>query len=903
METGALITKTIFPNIVAGHSGSTCAARLLWLFFLALPAVVQGQAFTNSDGIWDYTTNADGLTLTITEYTGASADVTIPTEIDGLVVNAIGQDAFFYCWGLTSVTIGTNVTSIGGFAFAECYGLKSMTIPGSVTNVGAWAFAWCSSLASVFFTGNAPTAASYVFWGESVTVYYLPGTAGWGSTFAGAPTVRLSLSPTIVTQPQSQTVLAGSEVELEVVASGALPLVYQWFFNGNAMSGATNSFLDFDDIRGSQAGAYTVVVTNSYGSVTSLAATLTVQNEFTYTNNYGIWTYTINPDGRTLTIINYRGAGGDVTIPTDINGLTVNTIGQSAFSNSGLTSVTIGTNITSIGDYAFVYCYGLTSVTIPGSVTNLGAYAFAFCTNPNLAVVSSLTNVFFTGNAPVAASTVFWGSGQGGLTVYYLPGTTGWGSTFAGGPTVRLSLSPTIVVPPESQTVLAGSAVELEAVAGGAPPLVYQWFFDGQALADATNFFLKFDDVPGSQSGAYTVVVTNSYGSVTSLEANLNVQIECLYTNNYGTWTYTTNVDGQALTIIGYSGSGGEVTIPTDINGLTVNGIGQSVFFDSDVTGVTVGTNITSIGVYAFAECSRLTSMTIPGSVTNIGAWAFAWCGNLTNLSFAGNAPTTASYAFWADSLTVYCLPGATGWDTSLAGMTVVMVPGILWPPQTQTAEIGSTVDFTPGADGIPAVTCEWFFNGANLINRGTNVCLELTNVDYSRDGAYTLVVMNAYGAVTSPPAMLDVIPVVPRRLVPAVQLTGAAGSRLNVDYVNSLKPALNDWTTLDSVSLTSTSQFYFDLSEPLPPKRFYRAWQSGTPAVAPSLNLPGLVPAITLAGTVGHSLELDYINQLGPTNAWVTLGTITLTNTSQLYFDVSVLGQPARLYRIVPVP
>jgi hypothetical protein len=88
----------------------------------------------------------------------------------------------------------------------------------------------------------------------------------------------------------------------------------------------------------------------------------------------------------------------------------------------------------------------------------------------------------------------------------------------------------------------------------------------------------------------------------------------------------------------------------------------------------------------------------------------------------------------------------------------------------------------------------------------------------------------------------------------------------------------------------------------PLPPQRFYRAWQTGTPSVVPSLNL-NFVPAITLTGNVGDSLRLDYINAIGPTNDWVTLATVTLTNTSQLYFDVSSIGQPQRLYRIVPAP
>jgi hypothetical protein len=69
-----------------------------------------------------------------------------------------------------------------------------------------------------------------------------------------------------------------------------------------------------------------------------------------------------------------------------------------------------------------------------------------------------------------------------------------------------------------------------------------------------------------------------------------------------------------------------------------------------------------------------------------------------------------------------------------------------------------------------------------------------------------------------------------------------------------------------------------------------------------PSLDLH-LVPAITLTGSIGGSVRVDAINQLGPTDAWFTLDTVTLTNTSQLYFDASSLGQPAHLWRVVPVP
>jgi uncharacterized repeat protein (TIGR03803 family) len=228
--------------------------------------------------------------------------------------------------------------------------------------------------------------------------------------------------------------------------------------------------------------------------------------------------------------------------------------------------------------------------------------------------------------------------------------------------------------------------------------------------------------------------------------------------------------------------------------------------------------------------------------------------------------------------------------------------PTVLMPPVSQTAELGSSVGFGLHTASSSPLSYQWFFNGTNAVsNATTNSGPVLTNVQFSYAGGYSVVVSNIFGSVTSAPAMLNVIAAVERRPVPGVKVTGETGSGLNVDYANSLSSAPN-WTTLGSVSLTSTSQFYFDLTAPLPPQRFYRAWQTGTPSVVPSLNL-NFVPAITLTGNVGDSLRLDYINAIGPTDAWVTLDTVTLTNTSQLYFDIWASGQPVRLYRIVPVP
>jgi hypothetical protein len=107
---------------------------------------------------------------------------------------------------------------------------------------------------------------------------------------------------------------------------------------------------------------------------------------------------------------------------------------------------------------------------------------------------------------------------------------------------------------------------------------------------------------------------------------------------------------------------------------------------------------------------------------------------------------------------------------------------------------------------------------------------------------------------------------------------------------------------TFDNVALTNTSQWHFDLSTPLQPQRFYRASQPGPSSVPPALDLH-MVPALTLTGAVGSSVRVDYINKFGPTDAWVTLATVTLTNTSQLYIDLSAIGQPPRLWRLMPMP
>ncbi len=124
------------------------------------------------DGIYYNIISATDLTVEVTEgeneYTGK---VIIPSNVvyksKVLTITSIGENAFKFCDGLTSVEIPNSVTSIGSYAFYGCIGLTSVTIPNSVTSIGDGAFFYCTRLTSVTIPNSVTSIGSSAFYGCS----------------------------------------------------------------------------------------------------------------------------------------------------------------------------------------------------------------------------------------------------------------------------------------------------------------------------------------------------------------------------------------------------------------------------------------------------------------------------------------------------------------------------------------------------------------------------------------------------------------------------------------------------------------------------------------------------------------------------------------------------------------
>jgi hypothetical protein len=111
-------------------------------------------------------------------------------------------------------------------------------------------------------------------------------------------------APTIIADPQGQTITAGHSATFTVAAGGSAPLSYQWYYNTNSgIPNATNTFLMLTNVQATNAGTYSVIVTNTAGSAASSNAILTVSlgtpsrpqlSDFVFSN--GTFSLTVSGD-------------------------------------------------------------------------------------------------------------------------------------------------------------------------------------------------------------------------------------------------------------------------------------------------------------------------------------------------------------------------------------------------------------------------------------------------------------------------------------------------------------------------------------------------------------------------------------------------------------------------------
>ena len=321
-------------------------AILLVMMVMITSKALAGASFEVIDG-FKYFLVSDTKTATLVPNTEkyAGDKIVIPESVkakDGndYKVTAFGDESFYGCKDLISITIPSSVTSLGESCFNGCSGLTSITIPSSVTSLGKWCFWGCSGLTSITIPSSVTSLGEGCF-------NYCSGL-------------------TSITIPPSVTSLEG--------------------YCFHQCSGLTSITIPSSV---TSLGEWCFVGCNGLTSIT-IPSSVTSLGESCFAGCSGLTSITIPSSVTSLGESCFGGCSGltSITIPSSVTSL-----GRKCFNYcSGLTSITLPSSVTSLGDYCFQFCSGLTSITISSSVTSLGYRCFYKCTN--------LESIYFKGKTP-----------------------------------------------------------------------------------------------------------------------------------------------------------------------------------------------------------------------------------------------------------------------------------------------------------------------------------------------------------------------------------------------------------------------------------------------------------------------------------------------------------------------
>jgi len=563
------------------------------------------------------------------------------------------------------------------------------------------------------------------------------------------------IPPTITTQPLSQTVAVGSNVAFSVAASGYQPFWYQWKSNGVSIFGAAGATYTISNVQTSQAGNYTVVVSNAGGSATSATAELTVNVPPSIT---------AQPQSQTVT------AGNSVAFSVTSSGTTP--LSYQWYRNNtavaGATAASYTTNATQPNDAGD---YKVRVSNVAGSVDSAAAtltvqYAPVITQQPqsqNRIAGESVTLVVVATGVP--APTYLWK-----FNGTNIPGATSTTYTFANFQPANAG-SYAVVVSNSLGSVTSSSAVLAVAVCAPAPSgLVGWWPGEGNAtdIAGGVNGTVQggVGFAAGKVGQAFNFDGIASYiriADTTNLRFTNALTIEAwIYPTSVGTWhnivskwnfldplqtAYTTVVVPDGRIALGVCASGDQSVTPV-VNTVSTNYVrtNQWTHFAATYDG-------SALRMYINGVCEDQVAYSqgiFPGNeALAIGA-AGAVAGGQVVSPFAGliDEPAVYNRALSASEI-------AALYNTGSAGKCS-LPPTVFTQPANQTVIVGDIATFTVGAGGTPALSYQWRFNGAD-IPTAMSASLALTNLQLSQAGNYDVIVSNNSGSVTSAVATLIV--------------------------------------------------------------------------------------------------------------------------------------------------
>ena len=382
------------------------------------------------------------------------------------------------------------------------------------------------------------------------------------SVLSAPATLTVLLRPTIVQQPLSQNVFAGSNASFGVVAVSSTPLRYQWYFtngvvgpgvsltNYTALPGATNNTLLVVNCQEANVGSYRVAVWDNFGTNLSEIANLDVQTkplalEGPFATNVvrivgSNASFTLNVRGGLP--INFRWRKNGLTTLTNMylaDTTSVYSMTSITHSNAGYydVSLTNAFGSTTPGSRAYLTVMDpLTNrVVRTGSNTSFAVLTSTFWNTNTGAGNANLflrwqwffneTNLLATG----ATNTTVYGislsltniqqSNEGSYTLLV---TNGSGTIASQTAQLVIARPPVITGDPTNQSIPAGGTASF-AVSATGPALSYQWRLNNADLPGQTGSVITINNAQVTDSGNYRAVVSNSEGSVTSLVAVLTV--------------------------------------------------------------------------------------------------------------------------------------------------------------------------------------------------------------------------------------------------------------------------------------------------------------------------------------------------------------------------------------------